>query len=81
MRGGKFVVGFAALGMLVAVAALWLNGNDAWCRDAKRLCGQPLLVDPAWVVAITALGIIGLLAIMLICNGLGAWLKSRGRQT
>ena len=41
MRGGRFVVGFAALGMLVAAAALWL---------------KPLLVDPAWVVAITALG-------------------------
>ena len=79
MRGGKFVVGFAALGMLVAAAALWLNGDEVWC--GRGGCGRGLLVDPAWVVGIVALGVVGLLAIMLIGNGLSAWLKSRGRQT
>ena len=79
MRGAISVIGFGLLGLLVVAIAWSVNGQIGWCGE-KGPCGNASAADLGSLAGSIAIGIVGLLAIMLIANGLFRLLRSRRPQ-
>jgi len=80
VRGLIPVIAFAVLGVLVLGMAWYVNGHIGWCPE-KGQCDTILATDLGALAALIALGIVGLLAILLAADGLFRLLRARGLRS
>ena len=80
MRGVNSVIGFAFFG-LIALGFIWyLSPFNGFCGDKSLPCRRAVSADPGAVAGPIVLGIVGLITIMLIANGLFMLFRARRRE-
>lgn len=80
MRGVNSVIGFGVLGIFAVALISYLSPMNGFCGEKSLPCRGVVSADPGVVVEVIARGMVGLIMIMLIANGLAAWLSFRSRQ-
>lgn len=80
MRGANSVLGFGVLGLFALILLSSLSGQHGWCGEKTRACRMMVDADPGSLVGVIALGVFGLIAIMLVANGLFRMVRYRRRE-
>ena len=77
MRGVNSVIGFGVLGIFAVALISYLSPLHGFCGEKSRPCRAMVSADPGALVEVIALGMVGLVIIMLVANGLFRLFRAR----